>query len=243
MEVLAVNSARVALCLALIVGAVPLSSPAAAGPSLDSKIGNTAPYLMKDRAAEIALARTGGPPSISAKASVWILGPHGYEKAVDGTNGWVCFNEHSFDAFYNDSEFWLPENRSPNCFNPPAVATELPRIVARSQWVMAGMSIREMMAKQKTAVEDGSFKQAGAGAFSLMMSKKGYLNHAHGPWHPHVMLFMPVAQLANWGANLDGSPNLSQDNGPYESALVFIPVKRWSDGSLDTPAMSMGNQH
>lgn len=221
--------------LMLVVAGMPLLARADAGPNLDSRIGVPAPYLNKDRKAEIKLARTGGPPSVSAKAAVWVLGPHGYEKAVDGTNGWVCFNERSFDAFFTDSEFWLPENRSPNCFNPPAVATEFPRIVKRSQWVMAGASIREMIEKEKAAVADGSFKQPAPGAFSFMMSKQGYLNHAHDAWHPHVMLFVPFSELKNWAPNLDGTQMLSADNGTLESALVSIPVRRWSDGTPDLP--------
>src|SRR6185437_6582001 len=112
MEVAAVESTRLALSLALIVCALPLAA-LADGSGLDSKIGPTAPYLMADRAAEIAPARTAAPPSISAKATVYVLGPHGYEKAIAGSNGWVCFNEHSFDAFFNDTEFWYAANRSP----------------------------------------------------------------------------------------------------------------------------------
>ena len=38
-------------------------------------------YLMKDRNAEIALARTAAPKSISADASVVVLTRHGYQNA------------------------------------------------------------------------------------------------------------------------------------------------------------------
>jgi hypothetical protein len=230
-----VSPSRLAFYLAIVVSIVPLG--VAAGASLDSRIGSTAPYLPTNREAEIALARTAAPPSISANASVYILGPHGYEKVVDGTNGWACIVGHSFDAFFNDSEFWLPENRSPACLNPPAVATELPRFVQRSQWVMAGASIREMIAKTKAALADGSIKQPAPDAFAFMLSKKGYLNHAHGPWHPHVMFFVPYNQLNSWGAtSVSRAPIQSYgDNGSLEPLNVDIPVKRWSDGSLDKP--------
>ena len=231
---------RFALYFALVFSALPLS--AAAGITLDSRIGSTAPYLPADRDAEIALARTAAPPSISADASVYILGPHGYEKVADGTNGWVCIVGHSFDAFFNDTEFWLPENRSPACLNPPAVATELPRFVQRSQWVMAGASIREMIAKTQAALADGSLKQPAPDAFAFMLSKKGYLNHAHGPWHPHVMFFVPYSQLQSWGAaDVDAAPIQSYgENGALEPLNIDIPVKRWSDGSLDVPASPGG---
>ena len=144
---------------------------------------------------------------------------------------------HSFDALFNDTEFWLPENRSPACLNPPAVTTELPRFVLRSRWVMAGASIREMIAKTKAAWADGTLKQPAPGAFAFMLSKKGYLNHAHGPWHPHVMFFVPYNQLHNWGAAVvDAAPIQSYgENGTLEPLNVDIPVKRWSDGTLDMP--------
>ena len=236
------SSSRFALCLALLFTALP--SVAAADTVLDSRIGNTAPYLTKDRGAEIALARSAAPSYVSADAAVYLLGTHGYEKVADGTNGWVCMVGHSFDAFFNDTEFWLPENRSPVCLNPPAVATVLPFFVQRSKWVMAGDSIGEMIAKTKAAVGDGTFKDPAPGSFSLMMSKHGYLNHAHGPWHPHVMFFVASHDIKDWGASdVQGTPALgtavlSAENGPFEPALTFIVVKRWSDGSLDIPPPS-----
>jgi hypothetical protein len=46
-------------------------------------------YLMEDRGAEIALARGAAPESISRDAEVLVLGRHGYEAAIKGTNGFV----------------------------------------------------------------------------------------------------------------------------------------------------------
>ncbi len=42
-------------------------------------------YLIPDRNAEVALARTAAPPSISSDAEILVLGRHGYETAVKGT--------------------------------------------------------------------------------------------------------------------------------------------------------------
>ena len=47
-------------------------------------------YLMPDRNAEIALARSAAPQSISSDAKVLALGWRGYETAVEGKNGFVC---------------------------------------------------------------------------------------------------------------------------------------------------------
>jgi hypothetical protein len=47
-------------------------------------------YLIPNRDAEIALARSAAPDSISQDAKILVLGPHGYETAVEGKNGFVC---------------------------------------------------------------------------------------------------------------------------------------------------------
>ena len=47
-------------------------------------------YLVEDRVAEIALARSAAPESISRDAEVMVLGRHGYETAIQGKNGFVC---------------------------------------------------------------------------------------------------------------------------------------------------------
>lgn len=46
-------------------------------------------YLIADRDAEIALAKSGAPPSISGEAEVMVLGRTGFTTAVEGKNGFV----------------------------------------------------------------------------------------------------------------------------------------------------------
>jgi hypothetical protein len=194
-------------------------------------------YLMADRNAEIALARTAAPPAISADARVLVLGNRGYETAVEGKNGFVCFVERSWTAGFEDPEFWNPKERSPNCFNPPAVRTELPQILKRTEWVLAGATKEELMRRARAAFADRTFTAPEAGSVSFMLSKDGYLSdQAGGPWLPHVMLFVPHGQAAIWGAGLDGSPVVGQEGSDIESTVLFIPVRRWSDGSPAPPA-------
>src|SRR5579863_6699147 len=83
-------------------------------------------YLMTDRTAEIALARSAAPESISREAEVLVLGRHGYETAVKGKNGWVCVVERSWMAPFDDPEFLNPDQRLPLCLNPPAARSHLP---------------------------------------------------------------------------------------------------------------------
>ena len=60
---------------------------------------------MGDRNAEIALARSAAPPSISRDATVMILGNHGYETAVEGKNGFVCVVERGWMNPFDSPEF------------------------------------------------------------------------------------------------------------------------------------------
>src|SRR3974377_535627 len=49
-----------------------------------------AQYLSLSQEAEIALARSAAPPSISGEAEVLAFGPKGNETAVTGKNNFVC---------------------------------------------------------------------------------------------------------------------------------------------------------
>jgi hypothetical protein len=46
-------------------------------------------YLISDGKAEIAMARSAAPQSISHNATVLVLGVRGYQTAIKGTNGFV----------------------------------------------------------------------------------------------------------------------------------------------------------
>jgi hypothetical protein len=193
-------------------------------------------YRMADAQDEIALARSAAPPSISADAKVLVLGKHGYETAVRGRNGFVCFVERSWAAGFDDTEFWNPKLRAPNCFNPPAVRSVLPQYLERTEWVLAGMSKAQMIEKAGAAVASHRFTAPEAGSFSFMLSKHGYVSDdAAGPWLPHVMFFVPHGDAAAWAAGLEASPILGAEGSPVEPTVLFIPVGHWSDGSPVPP--------
>jgi hypothetical protein len=170
-----------------------------------------------------------------------VLGKRGYETAVRGGNGFVCFVERSWTAGFGDAEFWNPKIRGPNCFNPPAVRSVLPQYLQRTEWALAGMSEAQMIEKARAAFADRRFTSPAAGSLSFMLSKQGYLGDAAGgPWFPHVMFFISHGQAMTWGAGLNGSPIFGPDGGAYEPTVLFIPVPRWSDGS---PAHLPAREH
>jgi hypothetical protein len=193
-------------------------------------------YLMGDRDAEIALARSAAPKAISGEATVLVLGPHGYVTAVEGKNGFVCMVDRSWTAQFDFPEFWNPKLRGPTCFNPQAARSILPISYKRTELALAGQSRSQIMEGIKTALARKQLPSLEPGSMCYMMSKQAYLNDSVGHWMPHLMFYTPLR--VGWGADLPGSPvMLNPQFQASEKINVFmIPAGRWSDG---TPAPVM----
>jgi hypothetical protein len=206
-------------------------------------------YLM-DKIAEIQLARSAAPESISRDATVVVLGPQGYETAVEGKNGFVCIVARSWTAAFDWPEFWNPKVRAADCMNPQSARSILPIIILRSKMVMAGRSRAEMLSATKAAFETKQLPDLKSGAMDYMMSKSSYLTDEDGHNMPHLMWYTTLADGKDWGSGAAGSPVMSSpywffsSNEPSQTKglppiLVFlVGVADWSDG---TPAGKHGD--
>ncbi|HTW49858.1 MAG TPA: hypothetical protein VMD92_18010 [Acidobacteriaceae bacterium] len=232
---LAIGSSRMVFTLAAIVAAT-LQTQAQTTQTAYPTMAPIDQYMMADRDAEIALARTAAPKSISDDAEVMVLGKNGYEIAVPGTNEFLCMVARSWSAAIGDPVFWNPKNRSPICFNAAAARTYVPIIFMKTQLALAGKSQAQIGAAIETAFKEKKLPALEPGAMCYMMSKQGYLNDQVLNWHPHLMFFEPIAMAKTWGANLDGSPVLASDDVADRLTVFMIPVARWSDGTADARA-------
>jgi len=193
-------------------------------------------YLM-DRNAEIALARSAAPDSISRDAKVLVLTRYGYETAVEGKNGFVCIVERSWVVLFDDPEFWNPKIRGPICYNPPAARSVLAITLKRTEMVFAGLSPAEMNQGLRAAVDKKELQAPEPGALGYMMSKDQYLGDPWGHWHPHLMFVVPHTDDIVWGAGLPNSPIIVGAQRTPEPVTIFVvPVGKWSDGTAG-PAM------
>ncbi|MBV8895591.1 MAG: hypothetical protein JO051_03695 [Acidobacteriaceae bacterium] len=193
-------------------------------------------YLIPDERAEIALARSSAPASISDAADVMVLRREGYGTAVKGSNGFVCIVERSWAKPTDDPEFWNPKVRAPNCFNPAASRTFLPIYLKKTKLVLAGKSKAQILAATTSAFETRELPALAPGAMCYMMAKQQYLSDDDMSWHPHVMFFVSGNAVKSWGANLPDSPVIA-GNDPEERVTVFmIFAGTWSDG---TPGPSL----
>lgn len=201
-----------------------------------SSYPNMAPidqYLM-ERDAEIALARSAAPASVSNDAEVLVFGRHGYETAVKGKNGFVCLVERSWTAINasgNDPEFWNFKDRFPICYNPTAARFFLPLTIKKTELALAGQSEAQIIDAVKAYGKNG-LPPLAPGGMCYMMSKGAYLGDGIGN-APHLMFYVP--QGTDWGGGSPGSPVLQGPQnfaGPPQPVDVFVILSpKWSDGT------------
>ncbi|MBW8812643.1 MAG: hypothetical protein JF588_04395 [Caulobacterales bacterium] len=228
-------SRRAALVGALACLAAPLAAHAQdAGKAPYPAMAPLDQYAETSETAEVALARTAAPASISGRAEIRVLTRQGYVTAAAGENGFVCLVERAWNTDFDDPEFFNPKVRAPNCYNAAAARSVLPAYLKRSEWVLGGLSRAEVKARLQAAVVARTITEPAVGAMSFMMSKRGYLGDAVGHAHPHLMFYLPRSEAAAWGADLAGSPVTAAQGGPEPLTIFFVPASKWSDGDSAT---------
>jgi len=186
-----------------------------------------AQYRM-DRDAEIALARTAAPASISRDAEVLVLGPKNFETAVQGKNGFVCLVGRAFAGPLTNPEFWNPKNRSPICLNPPAARSLLPYAMKEAGMALAGASKAQITDAIRTAVARKELGAPESGSMAYMMSKEAYLTDQGSHNLAHVMFELPRDGV------FQDSPDSFVSWDPAPVIEFNVPVGQWSDGTLVT---------
>jgi len=183
---------RTLLFLFLIVAVLIVSLPAAAQNAATAypKMAPIEQYLM-DRNAEIALARD---------AEVLVLGPHGFETAVKGKNGFVCIVGRGWSSAA-DPDFWNPKVRVPMCVNAPAARSYLLAIKKITELGLAGRTLDQVNKALADAIAKKELPAMESGSMCYMTGKEGYGGDVAPHWPPHLMFFYSDTDVAIWGAN------------------------------------------
>jgi len=176
------------------------------------------------RERQIDLALSAAPTEVSSKAAVYILGPKGYEKVREGTNGFSCLIERSFKGTTQTSS-------APACFDAEGSGSIMVAYLRREELRAEGKSEEEVKEDIAQGYEDGRFKVPGPGFLYMMSNENFVYNNVSGKSGfvaPHLMFYAP-----NKTANDVGYDSVSPTMVPYltgsgigpESLLVVAAEK------------------
>jgi hypothetical protein len=175
---------------------------------------------------QIALAESAAPAEVSSKATVYVLGPKGYEKAREGTNGFSCFvGRH----FVKPAETTI----EPQCFDAEGSRTLLLVYMHGEELRTNGKAEAEIKADIASGYKEGRFQYPSKPGFLYMMSSQNRLRaipeHGTGIFPPHLMFYAPNMTTKDIG--FDDKPGLDKLDylgmthpGAGDNLIVVVPV-------------------
>lgn len=96
------------------------------------------------------------------------------------------------------------------CYNAPATKSVLAYTIKRTALALSGATEAQIEKTMDAAIAAKSLPVPAPDSMAYMMSKQQYLGDDAKAWYPHVMFFMPRADMANygeiWGADRLRSP-------------------------------------
>ena len=170
---------------------------------------------LRDRDAEIALARSAGLPPWSQSASVYVLGPNGYEKAVEGDSGFTCMVGRD-----------VPGTSWPICFDEVGTESILPRYVREAELRLAGKTEEEVRADTARRFLSGEYRAPSRVGIAYMLSKEAVTSNGKNLLlaPPHLMIYAPNVRRADLGVVNDHphSPVVLFEGDPHGYIIVFV---------------------
>jgi hypothetical protein len=178
------------------------------------------------REEQIALAESAAPAEVSSKATVYVLGSKGYEKAREGTNGFSCFVSRHF---VKPTETTI----EPQCFDAEGSRTLLLAYMHGEELRSSGKSESEIKADMANGYKEGRYQYPSKPGFLYMMSSQNRLSaipeHGTGIFPPHLMFYAPNMTAKDIGfdspAQLDHVDYMGMTHpGQGDNLIVVIPI-------------------
>ena len=182
------------------------------------------------REQQITLAESAAPAEVSSQATVYVLGPKGYEKAREGTNGFTCFvGRH----FVKPTETTI----EPSCFDAEGSRTLLPVYLHGEELRTSGKSEAEIKTDVAQGYKEGRYKYPDKPGFLYMMSTQNRLgptpDHGSASFPPHLMFYAPNMTTKDIGFGTQ--PKLDYlgmtHPGEGDNLIVVIPKSSTSPAS------------
>jgi len=185
------------------------------------------------RERQIELALSAAPAEVSSKATVYILGAKGYEKAREGTNGISCFIWRSFKET-------MQVSAAPACFDAVGSQTLMVTAMRREELRAQGKSEAEIKDDIAKGYKEGRYKAPGPG-FLYMLSNENYFYRSGakqwGAVPPHVMFYAPYKTAKDAGYESMSPTMVPFMTGDGPETLMVVSAEKPPDGD------SSGDSH
>ena len=184
------------------------------------------------REQQIVLAESAAPAEVSSKATVYVLGSKGYEKAREGTNGFSCLvGRH----FVKPTETTI----EPQCFDAEGSRTLLLVYLHGEELRTSGRSEADIKADVANGYKEGRYKYPSKPGFLYMMSSHNRLSaisdRSSGIFPPHLMFYAPNMTSQDIGLDTQSLAKLDYlgmtHPGAGDNLIVVIPIASTSPAS------------
>ena len=182
------------------------------------------------RQQQITLAESAAPAEVSGQATVYVLGPKGYEKAREGTNGFSCVvGRH----FVKPTETTI----EPQCFDAEGSRTLLPVYLHSEELRTSGKSEADIKVDVANGYKEGRYRYPSKPGFLYMMSSRNRLGAIHGTgiFPPHLMFYAPNMTTQDIGLDTQSLGKLDYlgmtHPGAGDNLIVVIPMASTSPAS------------
>lgn len=177
---------------------------------------------------EIALARSAAPQAVTDHASFWTLGPEGYERRVEGTNGFNCLVLRRYSVIFDQQrDLWDWHGlTAPICYDAVASASgPMQEQLLRAKLGQAGADHDTVRDAVFAAYARGELPMLKGVAFGYMYSAAQRLTPQVGEWHPHLMIYGSGYSNAQLGGNgfMSGDPIVFEAPDTFR-AVIAVPV-------------------
>jgi hypothetical protein len=177
------------------------------------------------RAKQIEMAMSAAPQQISSRATIYVLGLRGFEKARTGTNGFSCLVDRKLQGN-------IAVTLEPKCFDAEGTRTLLPVSLRTEALRSQGKTESQIAADIKANYKRGIFHAPRKPGLIYMMSPfnilpRGPNNTDFGSVPGHLMFYAPYMKPRDLGyesASGDMLPFLVDAGTPY--AMMIVVPKR-----------------
>lgn len=169
---------------------------------------------------QMAIALSAGPEEIRDKATVYVLGPKGFEKAREGSNGVSCLVTRHFAS---PAETTI----EPMCYDAEGSRTLLVADLYAEELRSKGTADGEIKTEVTNGYKSGRFKAPSKQGVRYMLSSDNRLGPTadHKTVHvpPHFMFYAPYMTGKDLGFDSDRAGGFLVQPGRPDATIIVFP--------------------